>query len=411
MPSLHVTLLLYSSKIFPLLGHQVHQRTDFFLSDAYSYDHRATLAKFHDNCAPRQPEGFAVKKMQNTHHESSSQVAGDNRCPLPASEQTPLLKPQGTNGAPRASSAIPNQEIEESPVADLSFNRVALILSITLFGCFLSALDSTVVAMLSGPIPGDLEASSLLSWLATAYLIPNSVCLSISGSLTDVWGRGPGLVFSNLAFALGNSICALARDKYTIIMGRAVAGIGGGGLLSIAYILCSDLIPLRRRGIVQGISTVCYGTGGMAGAVIGGLLNDGVEAGWRLAFLVQVPPALISAVAVYILVKVPEKQSDTSNLSRIDFTGIFLSTLFLVLLLLGLSSGGNLLPWSHPFPIAALLIAVACLAGFISWEIKAPRPIIPMRLLMDRSLFGACFAGFFANMGWVIGMFYAPLFL
>lgn len=72
----------------------------------------------------------------------------------------------------------------------------------------------------------------------------------------------------------GNLLCGLATNQHTMILGRVIAGIGGGGLISIATFLTSDLTPLRKRGIMQGIANLWYGAGAMLGAVIGGALKE-----------------------------------------------------------------------------------------------------------------------------------------
>lgn len=71
-----------------------------------------------------------------------------------------------------------------------------------------------------------------------------------------------------------------------MILGRVVAGVGGGGLICIATFLGTYLVPLRQRGLVQGIANIWYGSGAMVGGVVGGFLNDHTALGWRLAFLI-----------------------------------------------------------------------------------------------------------------------------
>lgn len=331
-----------------------------------------------------------------------------------SSERTPLLQ-----GQTEPASEIPGppivpegQEEETTVIADeVSFTKLALIMGTSWFGVFLGAVDSTIIATLSAPISSDFQSLSLLSWLATAYLISNAACQPISGRLTDIFGRGPGLVFSNIFFAAGNLICGLARDQSVMILGRVVAGIGGGGLMSISTFLGSDLIPLRKRGIAQGFGNLSYGTGAMLGGIFGGLINDHTAWGWRLAFLIQVPPSLISAVAVAFLVKVPPKQSDKSFLARIDFIGVFLTSTFLVLLLLGLNSGGNLVPWTHPLPLTTIPLSVVIFGLFIYWESRARQPIIPVRLLLDRTVLTACLCNLLGTMVVISGLFYVPLYL
>ncbi|KAH0498073.1 hypothetical protein TgHK011_005350 [Trichoderma gracile] len=306
-----------------------------------------------------------------------------------------------------------DQQDEETTVLaeEVSFSRLCLIMGITFFGVFLGAIDSSIIATLSAPISSDFQSLSLLSWLATAYLISNAACQPISGRLTDIFGRGPGLVFSNVFFAAGNLICGLAQSSSVMILGRVVAGIGGGGLMSISTFLGSDLIPLRSRGVAQGIGNICYGSGAMLGGVFGGLMNDHTKLGWRLAFLIQIFPSIVSAVAVGILVRVPPKQSDKSYLARIDFGGVFLTVSFLILLLLGVNSGGNIVPWTHPLPLTTIPLSLGAFAGFLWWESRATQPIIPVRLLLDRTLLSACMCNFLSTMVVMAGIFYVPLYL
>ncbi|KAI0537867.1 major facilitator superfamily domain-containing protein [Xylaria digitata] len=336
-----------------------------------------------------------------------------------ANERTPLIRPD-TNGnhtqpnqesALRQTSSGPQEDETTVTAQGLPFSKLAVIFSTAWVGVFLGAVDSTVIATLTAPISSEFKSLSLLSWLATAYLISNAVCQPISGRLTDIFGRGPGLIFSNILFSAGNLICGFATNEYQLVLGRAIAGIGGGGLMSIATFLGSDLIPLRKRGVVQGILNLCFGSGAMLGGVIGGLFNDHTKLGWRLAFIVQVPPSLLAAVGVYFFIRIPPKQSQKSYLARIDFLGVFLLSSFLVLLLLGLNTGGNIVPWTHPLPLITIPLSVATFFLFIWRESRAIQPIIPVKLLLKRTVLAACLSNFFCTMVMFAVMFYIPLYL
>ncbi|KAK4148630.1 major facilitator superfamily domain-containing protein [Chaetomidium leptoderma] len=294
---------------------------------------------------------------------------------------------------------------------DLPLSRLILVMSTAWFGVFLGAADTTVIATLSAPISSEFGSLSLLPWLATAYLISNAAIQPISGRLTDIFGRGRGLVFSNVVFAAGNLLCGVAGNQYLMIFGRLVAGIGGGGLMSIPTFLGSDFIPLRKRGLIGGIANLWYGAGAMTGAVFGGLLYDHFHLGWRLAFLIQVPLSLLSAVFVHFLVKVPPKQSDKSYLKRIDFGGVFLITSCMALLVLGLSLGGNVVPWTHPLPPAAISLSVVLFAAFVRWERTARQPVLPVQLLVDRTVLTSCLASVFCAGIALTSVFYVPLYL
>ncbi|KAI1163019.1 major facilitator superfamily domain-containing protein [Nemania serpens] len=334
-------------------------------------------------------------------------------------ERTPLIKQNG-NGNPtqsnresalRQTSTDPQGDEITAIAQELPFSKLAIIFSTAWIGVFLGAVDSTIIATLTAPISSEFKSLNLLSWLATAYLISNAVCQPVSGRLTDIFGRGPGLIFSNILFSAGNLICGFASNEYQLILGRAIAGIGGGGLMSIATFLGSDLIPLRKRGVVQGILNLCFGSGAMLGGVIGGLINDHTKLGWRLAFIIQAPPSLLAAVGVYFFIRIPPKPSQKSYLARIDFLGVFLLTAFLVLLLLGLNSGGNIVPWTHPLPLTTIPLSVVTFLSFIWWESRAMQPIIPVTLLLKRTVLAACLSNFFCTMVMFAVMFYVPLYL
>ncbi|KAI1149925.1 major facilitator superfamily domain-containing protein [Nemania diffusa] len=336
-----------------------------------------------------------------------------------AQDQTPLLRSDASSDVESASSTLvdsqANSEGEEDErtiiCKEPSFAWLALVMSTAWLGVFLGAADTTVIATLSAPISSEFNSLRLLSWLATAYLISNAASQPISGRLTDIFGRGPGLVFANLTFALGNLICALATSQQAMILGRLIAGIGGGGLMSIPTFLASDLIPLRKRGVVGGIANIWYGCGTMAGAVLGGYLNDHSRMGWRLAFLIQVPPSLVSAAIVYFLVRVPPKQSDKSYLRRIDFGGVFLTTSSLALLVLSLSFGGNIVPWTHPLPPIAILLSTGAFILLFRWESTVTQPIIPVKLLYNRTVLASCLASIFCSAIALTSIFYVPLYL
>lgn len=196
-----------------------------------------------------------------------------------------------------------------------------------------------------------------------------------------------------------------------MVIGRVVAGIGGDGLMSIPTFLGSDLVPLRKRRLVGGIANLWYGSGAMLGIVVGGVINDHTSMGWRLAFLIQVPLSLVSAVVVFFLVKVPPKQSDKSYVARIDFLGALLTSSFLVFLVLGVNSGGNLVPWTHPLPPTMLSLSGISFVLFLRWEGRSSQPIIPVRLLRDRTVQASCLASIFTAMVAMPCIFYVPLFL
>jgi MFS family permease len=323
-------------------------------------------------------------------------------------EETPLLRDDQPKPASGGADGPPSTEEIVIP-EEISTSRLTITLASVWVGVFLGALDSTVIATLSAPISTTFNSLSLLSWLASAYLIANAACQPISGRLTDIFSRRTGLVISNILFAAGNLMCGLATSEWSMIAGRVVAGMGGGGLMAISTFVASDLVPLRKRGLIQGIANVCFGSGAGLGGIFGGWVND--TWGWRVAFLSQVPLVIISGILVWWFVDVPPKKSEKSKLSRVDFLGAFTLVLTLVLLLLGLNSGGNVVPWTHPLVLASLPLSAVALCGFIYIELYiAPEPVIPVRLLLHRTVAAACLCNWLQTMVVFAGLFYVPIF-
>ncbi|KAF2723811.1 MFS general substrate transporter [Polychaeton citri CBS 116435] len=301
-------------------------------------------------------------------------------------------------------------EGSHAETVEYSTRYLIAVLSSVWFGCFLAALDSTIIATLSAPISSSFESLSLLSWLASAYFIANAAFQPLSGRLTDLTSRKFGLIISNIFFAAGNLICGLAGSAKVMVLGRVVAGIGGGGLPAIASFVASDMIPPRRRGVWQGLSNIFYALGAGVGGVLGGWIND--TWGWRAAFLVQVPLTVVSGILVVIFVKKPAKKNPTAkNNKKIDYLGAITLTFCIVLLLAGLNTGGNQLPWLHPLIVTSLALAVVAFGAFVYIESHlAASPVIPVKLLLDRTTMSACLTNWFTSMAVFALLFYAPLF-
>ncbi len=333
-----------------------------------------------------------------------------------ASETSPLLHnskfdshDQVDEAARTANTDLFPQENAVPLVEEPSTGKLLMVMCSIWLGTFLAALDSTIVATLSAPISTSFSSLSLLSWLASAYFIAQAALQPLSGRLTDIYSRRNGLVWANIFFAAGNLICGLARKEWVLIFGRVIAGMGGGGLTAISTFVASDLVPLRRRGVWQGFGNISYGIGAGLGGVFGGWIND--TWGWRNAFLIQVPLTIISGIIVFFTVRIPVKHSEKAAIKRVDFLGAATLITTLVLLLLGLNSGGNIVPWNHRLIYSTLSLSFISLMLFIYVENNiASEPVIPVKLLLDRTVLSACLTNWFITMSVFAILFYGPIY-
>lgn len=120
-----------------------------------------------------------------------------------------------------------------------------------------------------GQIGSDLKALNLTSWIATSYFLTLTSFQPLYGKLSDIFGRKQCLLFAYAIFGIGNLFCGLARNINELIAARVFQGIGGGGMTTVVSILMSDIVPLRDRGVWQGIINIIYATGSGTGAPLG----------------------------------------------------------------------------------------------------------------------------------------------
>ncbi|KAA8892841.1 major facilitator superfamily domain-containing protein [Sphaerosporella brunnea] len=315
-------------------------------------------------------------------------------------EQSPLL------GAP----AKTINEPESTPIAqELPLPKLIAVLLSVWIGVFLASLDGTVISTLLAPISSDFESFSSLSWITTAYLIAQASLQPLFGKLTDIYGRREGLLVSNGLFTVGTALCGLAPNQYVMIVGRILAGAGGGGMTAISSIVATDLVPLRKRGIVQGGGNIAFGSGAALGGLFGGIVNDTI--GWRWAFMIQIPLVVISSILVLLFVNIPIKRTSEARHKRVDYLGSLTLVLFLLLFLLALNTGGSLVPWTHPLVLTSLPLSALFLAAFIYTETHfAKEPIIPLTSFKDRTVIGACLTFLFMVMSMFSAYFFLPIY-
>ncbi|QIX02314.1 hypothetical protein AMS68_007831 [Peltaster fructicola] len=329
--------------------------------------------------------------------------------PEPVDENTPLLRGDEDALEAQAQQERREHDVNSVPIADEPSTLTLLLTMSSLWlSTFFAALDTTVVATLSKPISDSFNSFTLFSWLASAYLITNAAFQPLSGKLTDIYGRRAGLVFATTFFAAGTLLCGLAQDQWVIVLGRLIAGAGGGCLNTISTFVASDLIPLRKRGVWQGMGNIVFGTGMGLGGVFGGYIND--RLGWRYAFYIQVPFIVLAGILAVIFVKVPIKETETNKLQRVDFLGAIALSVALVLLLLGLNSGGNIVPWNHPLVYVSIPLSGVALVIFAYIEDRVAEPIIPVRLLLDRSVAAACLTNWFETISVFGLLYYGPVY-
>ena len=277
-------------------------------------------------------------------------------------------------------------EAESTATGGRSLGEVVLVMSAMWIGTFLAALDGTIVATILGTVGSEFRISQEVGWLGTSYLLTQTAFQPLYGRLSDIFGRRPATLFASSVFLIGSLFCSLSRSFTQLCVSRAIAGVGGGGLTSMATIVTSDLVSLKARGTWQGLGNLVFAAGAALGGPLGGGFADG-GFGWRWAFLIQVPLCMVHFGVVSWKVDIPAGPgSMLEKLRRIDVFGALSLVSAVALVLVGLSLGGNELPWSSPVVLGSLLVGCALLCVFVFVEKHVARePLMPMSVLFNRT--------------------------
>src|SRR5215467_15288769 len=284
-------------------------------------------------------------------------------------------------------------------------DALSIIIGIML-AMFLSALEQTIVAPALPTIGRALADVEMLSWVVTAYLISTTVATPLFGKLSDIYGRRRMMLIAVGVFMVGSVACALAPSMLTLILARALQGIGGGGILPLGMTVVADLLSPRERPLVQSYTAAMFMAASILGPVLGGVLTDYVH--WSLIFWINLP---VGVVALIMTDRSLRRLPRNERPHKLDFSGAALMVAASLALLLALAWGGTRYPWAS-WPILSLVGGSALLWVLFALRLaRAPEPFIPLAMLRDRVVFGIVVAGFF-SIGAIIGLsIFIPLYV
>ncbi|MGI8531023.1 MAG: MFS transporter, partial [Geodermatophilaceae bacterium] len=136
-------------------------------------------------------------------------------------------------------------EAAESP-AYLSHKQIVLVMVGVMSGMLLAALDQSIVGTALPRITSELGGLDKLSWVVTAYLLTATAVTPLWGKISDLYGRRLIFQIAISIFLVGSALCGFSQSIEQLIAFRALQGIGGGGLFSIALSIIGDVIPPRE---------------------------------------------------------------------------------------------------------------------------------------------------------------------
>lgn len=259
---------------------------------------------------------------------------------------------------------------------------VMAALSGLLLAMYVSMLSSTVVTNALPQIVSDLQGTqSGYTWVVVSTLLTMTASTPVWGKLADIVSKKVLVQTALTLFTFGSLVAAAAPNMIVLVGGRAIQGLGVGGLAALTQVIIATMVPSRERARYTGYVGVVFAAATVTGPLVGGLVVDS-PIGWRGCFIVGLPVTAVAFVLIQSRMRLPVVRSEV----HIDYLGATLIVSGVSLLLIFVSLAGSSFSWSSSTSTLLVTGGLAILAA--AWFVEArvaTDPLIPLRLFKDRT--------------------------
>ncbi len=268
-----------------------------------------------------------------------------------------------------------------------TYNPWLIAVTVTL-AAFMEILDTTIVNVALPHIAGSLSSSSdEATWALTSYLVANGIVLTISGWLSDVFGRKRYFIICIAMFTVCSFLCGTADSLTQLIIYRLAQGFFGGGLQPNQQSIILDTFPPERRSAAFGVTAIATIVAPVLGPTLGGYITD--QASWRWIFFLNIPVGTLAVFLVSVLVEDPPWEKNKRS-RGVDYVGLSLITLGLGSLQIMMDRGEDEGWFQSGFIWLMALIAFLGILGAIGWLLVAKKPIVDLAVFKDRNFAAGC---------------------
>ncbi|GAA1382097.1 MDR family MFS transporter [Pseudonocardia kongjuensis] len=255
--------------------------------------------------------------------------------------------------------------------------RFGLVFAALMTTMLLAALDQTIVSTALPTIVGELDGVRYLAWVTTAYILAATIAMPVYGRLGDLLGRKPLFIGAIAIFIAGSAIAGAAPDMAWLIAGRAVQGLGGGGLMITSQAIVADLVPPRQRAKYMAPMGAVFGLASVVGPLLGGWFTD--HAAWRWAFWINLPLGALALLICVVALRLPRR----TGRAAMDPLGIALIAAAVTCTVLVASWGGTEYAWTDPVVLWLAAGGVAAWIALVVVESRVAEPVLPLRIFRN----------------------------
>jgi DHA2 family multidrug resistance protein len=275
----------------------------------------------------------------------------------------------------------------------------------TIFGTFMTMLDSTIVNIALPKITNVFGVSVNEGQLViTSYMLALAVIMPATGFLSDTFGTKRLFLITMALFTGGSLLCGLAWSSTSLVIFRIIQGLGGGMMSPLGMTMLFKVVPVRERNAIMGIYGLPLILAPVLGPTIGGYLVEYVD--WRVIFTLNVPIGIVGI----LLGSAWLRETELVRGLKFDLRGFLLSAVGFSALLLGLSDAGTD-GWTSPSIVIRLTIGVVALIAWVWVELHDSQPLLELRLFKDRTFALAMLVNFVLTVGMFGGQLLVPVFL
>ncbi|KAL8386727.1 hypothetical protein RB599_010860 [Gaeumannomyces hyphopodioides] len=367
-----------------------------------------------------------TREMNSGRNRALSLDSQNSDQPLPPYSKAPPAGHCGLTEEARAMAAWADAErasiASRGPIAH-GFQLAAILLALVL-AIFVVGMNINIIATAVPRISRDFGTFNHSSWYGAAFLMAWCAFQIMFGRLYSVFPVK--WVFSSalLVFELGSLLAGVSPNSHALIAGRAIQGIGAGGILAGAFIISALLVPLSKRPLMGGLIGALEGAAMITAPIIGGAFTD--QLNWRWSFYVSLPVVPVVAGIIVLYLHVPLDYATYKAVPREELGGFWqraarlagkldlVSSLALVpaiiAVLLALQWGGSKFEWSSGPVVSLLVVSILFLAVFCYCQhLKQDLAMLPPRIFTQRTIFSGFWFMLCTSAALVVITYFLPL--